>query len=99
MGRVIFSEIAVADLAHIFRWAATESVVAAAGIIDEIEAACLELAEFPERYPVRAKPRGLFLRRRPVGRYNIYYEATTSGVAIVRIVHSAREVRAIIPES
>jgi toxin ParE1/3/4 len=90
---------ALADLDHIFRWAATDSVAAAASIVEEIEAACIELAAFPDRYPVRAKPRGRSLRRRPVHRYNIYYEVTPSGVRVVRILHSAREVRQTFPDN
>ena len=92
------SAAAVADLDQIFRWAATDSVATATSIVDEIEAACLELSEFPERYPLRAKPRGRPLRRRPVHRYNIYYEVTPVGVTVVRIVHSAREIRVIFPD-
>jgi len=92
MRPVRFAAAAAADLDHIFRWAATDSPAAAEKIVDDIEAACFELAQFPERYPVRARPRGRQLRRRPLGRHNIYYEVTRSEVAIVRIIHSAREI-------
>lgn len=89
---------AAADLDHIFRWAATDSPAAAEKVVDDIETACFELAQFPERYPVHARPRGRQVRRRPLGRYNIYYEVTRSEVAIVRIIHSAREIEFLFPE-
>lgn len=98
MTAVRFSAQAKGDIDRIFRWTASDSVSAAAKIVGEFQDACAELAAFPERYPVRAKPRGRSLRRRPVGRYNIYYEISGFGVEIVRIVHSAREVSAIFPE-
>ena len=98
MTAVRFSAEAEADIDHIFRWTAADSVDAASKIIADFEGACAELASFPERYPVRAKPRQRALRRRPIGRYNIYYEINARGVEIVRIVHSAREVMTIFPE-
>lgn len=46
----------------------------------------------PERYPVEiVRPTGA-LRRRPVGRYNVYYVVGASWVEIARVLHSAQDV-------
>ncbi len=91
MREVRFSAEARADVDSIFDYIVADSADAAESVVDVLERACLELATWPERYPVKVQRAQEMLRRRPVGRYNVYYTVKTNLVEIVRVLHSARD--------
>lgn len=49
----------------------------------------------PYAFPAASRGAGHGLRRRPVGRYAIYYRLRNDAVEIVRVVHAARDAGAL----
>ena len=89
MSEYSLSSRAEADLAEIAARIARDNPVAAAGWLDEIEAAFGLLAANPMMGRARPELAGT-LRLHPIGRYNIFYWPAADGVTIVRVLHSAR---------
>ena len=95
MKQLRFAAKARADIASIFQYLAADNLNSAERVVDQIEAACWDLIQLPERYPVDiVRPAGA-LRRRPVGRYNVYYRVAPGRVEIARVLHSAQDISAI----
>ncbi len=91
MRQVRFAARARTDIQRIFLWIASDNLNAAERVVLLIDDSCRELADYAERYPIFAdRPKGV-LRRRPVGRYNIYYGVTSGFVDIARVLHSAQD--------
>lgn len=81
------------DLAEIWDYIADDSIERADAFIDRIDATLTLLA----RQPMLGRARGELapdLRSYPIGRYVIFYEPLAEGVAIVRVLHSARDIEA-----
>lgn len=89
--RVVFSPRALRDLRDIGDFIALDDLRRAETFIFELEAACRSLSTDSFRYAPLEKPQGY--RRMPVGRYLVYYQVTSTEVRIVRVVHSARDLR------
>jgi plasmid stabilization system protein ParE len=84
------SKAATADIRSIATWIAKDRPIVARRIALEIQAACRALSDTPVAYPrVEGVLDGLF-RRRPLGRYTIYYRVLPDEVLVVRIVDGAR---------
>ncbi len=81
------------DLAEIWDYIADDSIEQADAFIDRIDAVLHALAGQPMMGRVRDElvPG---LRSFPIGRYVIFYESLPDGVAIVRVLHSARDIDA-----
>ena len=89
MSRVDVTPQAQEDLTEIWLFIAEDNPVAADGVVDAIERACLRLARNPELGPPRPDiARGL--RYVPVGRLLVLYRIIAGGVEVVRVVHGAR---------
>lgn len=63
-------------------------------LIGRIEAACRSVCEFPQAGPAR-DTLAPGLRVTFEGRYAIYYRFTESELAIVRVLHGARDLTAL----
>lgn len=82
------------DLLSIWAYIAADSPSAADRLLDTIDHRCSLLAENPKIG--RARPDiAPELRYFPAGNYLILYREVSEGVEIVRVVHGARNVRAI----
>jgi toxin ParE1/3/4 len=81
---------AEADLDDIYLHVADDSVAAADRLLMRILAAEQRLLEFPEIGQVRSDL-GQGLRHWPVGRYLIFYRIDPERIAIIRVVHGARD--------
>jgi toxin ParE1/3/4 len=57
--------------------------------VDELEQACLALADHPDRFSYLEGRENKNLRRRPYGRYLIVYRVTDDLVMIHRIISAA----------
>lgn len=89
--RVVFTAAASRDLLDIATFIAQDNPTRAFSFVDELEAACLSLAEHPRRYPVVDTNLGDGFRRRPYGNYLILYHAAEVELIIGRIVHAATD--------
>lgn len=75
------------DLEEIWFYIAEDNIQNASKFIDKVEEKFQLLADFPEMGVQRKN-----LRMYPVQDYGIFYEPTSNGVEIVRVLHSARNV-------
>lgn len=97
--RVIIVDDATADLREIGDYIAADNPRTAKRLIVELRAACLDLGQFPQKFPAIGNREGLTVRRRPHGNYAIFYMITERGVEVFRILHSARDAdRILFPE-
>lgn len=95
--RVRRSNNADADLTDIWVYVAQDSRAAADRLILDLIDAEDRLAEFPETGRARPEIRP-GIRSWPVGAYILLYRIERDGILIVRIVHGARELRALLDD-
>lgn len=83
------------DLAEIWDFIADDSEQQADKIVDRITDGLNLLARDPEfgrkRHDLLAQ-----LRSFPIGRYVIFYSINPNGIEVLRVLHSARDVEALI---
>jgi toxin ParE1/3/4 len=91
MIRVLFSELALADLKAIAAYISEDSPAAAARVINRIEEVCRKLGTMPGLGVVSERPPARKIMV-PPWRYKIVYEIDESrqAVVILRIYHGAR---------
>lgn len=94
MSRIHFTAIAQADIAAIATFIAEKNLPAAERFLDSVEPHCEKIADFPdmERSREELLPR---LRSFPLGNYLIFYKVTDSGIEVLRVLHSARDIPSI----
>ena len=73
------------------RYIADDSVTHADAFIDSIDAKLQALAEQPMMGRAREEL-APSLRSLPIGRYVIFYEVVPDGIAVVRVLHGARDI-------
>lgn len=86
--------LARSDLEEIRDYIAQDSSEAAERLLDKLLGKCRFLAKLP----LVGQPRDQIrpgLRCFPAGRYVIYYVPVEDGIAVVRVIHGARDVDAI----
>jgi toxin ParE1/3/4 len=86
------------DYLDIAAYIARDNPVAAARTVDRIESECMEITRQPERGDHHEDIPDHFLVR-SVGRYLIVYCVEDDGVSILRIVHGARDLKRLFPDS
>lgn len=86
------------DLIDIWLYIARDDVRAADRLLDEIEEKFFLLADHSSLGPVRPDI-APGLRYLPVRRYLILYREITGGIEIVRVVHGARDVPALMRDT
>ena len=96
--RLEFSPAADADLVEIASFIARDNVPRAVTFIDELEAACAKLVDFPHSGVARSDLRA-GLRSKPHGSYVIFYGVLEKVVRIERILHGARDIGSILSPS
>lgn len=94
MARVVLAARAARDLDEIVSFIARTDASVAARVLDEIEGACFRLALHPRMGRPRPElaPR---LRSFPVVSWVLFYRPMRDGIAVVRVLHKARDVRAV----
>lgn len=95
MSRVVLSERARNDLEEIWHYIATDNVEAADSLVAGIEARFRVLADSPQLGRARDDIAAGF-RYFPVGSYLILYRIQTDEIGIVRVLHAARLLDALI---
>ena len=86
------------DLKHVYRHIAEANPAAAEILIRLINTKARLLAESPH-IGQGVSDLAVSLRRFPVSNYLIFYEATASGIEVVRILHGARDIDAMFHDS
>ncbi|WP_271299827.1 type II toxin-antitoxin system RelE/ParE family toxin [Sphingomonas sp. CV7422] len=88
---VRFTDHAERELEEIGDFIARDDPWAAGGFVAELRAKCLDLGDFPRRFPIVRQAWGTGIRRRIHKRYVILYRIDDDAVVILHIVHSARD--------
>ncbi len=94
MMQVTFSLEARADLREIALRIADHNRVRAFSFVDEIEARCLRIGEFPHAGPPRPQW-GKDIRIAIHAKYIIVYRVRDGAVQVLRVVHGARDLDAL----
>lgn len=79
------------DLERIGDRIATDNPARAVGFIQELRAKCLNLASFPERFPLVPRYESCAIRRRLHGNYLIFYRVEAGSVVVIHILHGAMD--------
>lgn len=95
MSRVFISELAGQDLREIWHYIAVDNIDAADRLMADIEARFHMLAESPRMGRARDDISAGF-RYFPAGSYLILYRIQPDGIGIVRVLHAARHLKALI---
>ena len=97
MGQVIKTPQAELDLVEIWLYVAEDSEQAASELLRRIDRVAAELAEMPGRGTPREEliP-AIDLRSVPVGNYLIFYRPIEPGIEILRVLHGARDLDALL---
>jgi len=79
------------DLEDIGDRIARDNPVRAVSFIEELRAACLGLAAFPERFPLVPRYESKGVRHRVHGNYLIFYRVEEAAVLVVHVLHGATD--------
>ena len=90
MGRVFRTSRAEADLTEIWQYVAEDSVGSADRLLGQIDRTCRRVSEAPLSGRSRDEL-GASLRSVSVGKYVVFYRATSGGIAVIRVLHGARD--------
>jgi toxin ParE1/3/4 len=93
--RLEFSPAADVDLVEIASFIARDNVPRAITFIDELEAACAKLVDYPHSGVARSDLRA-GIRSKPHGSYVIFYSVLEPVIRIERILHGARDIGTIL---
>lgn len=94
--KVRFSAEAKADLAQIAGYIGADDPERAISFIDQLEATCLSLADFPGRFPLLDRYEKSGVRQLVHGNYLIFYRVEDGGVMVLRVLHGARDYMALL---
>jgi len=93
--RVRKTALAEEDLEEIWLYIATDSIVAADALLDKLVAKSFLLASNPELG--RSRPEiHEGLRSVPVGNYILFYWPEHDGIELIRVLHGARDIDALL---
>lgn len=82
---------AEADLERIGDYIARDNPPRALTFLRELRAACLGLADFPERFPLVPGYAAKGIRYRAHGNHLIFYRTAADGVTVLHVLHGAMD--------
>lgn len=94
--KVVLTGNALADLASIASFIASDNPERAGSFLLEMREACSGLSHNPERFPLVARYQHLQIRKRVFGRYLILYRIGATEIEIIHIAHEARDWDALL---
>ncbi|HEY0469148.1 MAG TPA: type II toxin-antitoxin system RelE/ParE family toxin [Polyangiaceae bacterium] len=93
---VVITAEAEADLEQIAVYVAEQSPQSALKLIRELRERCETLADAPRGYPLMPRYEHLGIRRRPFGRFLIFYRVSREAIEVIHILHGARDYDALL---
>jgi plasmid stabilization system protein ParE len=93
---VVLTAEAESDLENIAKYIARDSVTAALSVVNELREKCLALADAPRGYPLVPRYEHLSIRRRPFGKYLIFYRIGAEPIEVIHVLHGARDYEALL---
>lgn len=87
---------AEADLVQIATYVAEQSPKNALALVRELRERCESLLDAPRGYPLVPRYEHLGIRRRPFGRFLIFYRVGTDAIEIIHILHGARDYESLL---
>ena len=96
MKRFVLTRLARSDLEEIWEYVANDSIKAATGVLNHLEAMIRALARTPGMGHVREDLADKSHRFFPAGSYLIVYRPQTKPLQIVRILHASRDVQVLL---
>ena len=87
---------AEADLERIADTIARDNPPRAVTFVQELRAACLGLAEFPERFPLVPHYADRGVRHRVHGNYLVFYRVEADGVTVLHVLHGATDYAVVV---
>jgi plasmid stabilization system protein ParE len=94
--KVVFSTEAKAGLREIALFIAGDNKARALSFVRELRAKAQQLGDMPRTFPLVPRYEHHGIRRRPFGEYLIFYRVEEDRVAIVHILHGARDYEALL---
>ncbi len=94
--RVVLSAQATADLREIGLFIARDNRTRARSFVRELQAKAREIGEMPRAFPLVPRYERHGIRRRPYGRYLIFYRIEGDRVVVVHILHGARDYESLL---
>jgi len=87
---------AEADLEQIAIYVAEQSPRSALELVRELRERCESLLDAPRGYPLVPRYEHLDIRRRPFGRFLIFYRVGTDAIEVIHILHGARDYESLL---
>jgi toxin ParE1/3/4 len=87
---------AEADLEQIATYVAEQSARSALALVRELRERCESLLDAPRGYPLVPRYEHLGIRRRPFGRFLIFYRVGTDAIEVIHILHGARDYESLL---
>jgi len=87
---------AEADLEQIAIYVAEQSPRSALELVRELRERCESLLDAPRGYPLVPRYEHLHIRRRPFGRFLIFYRVGTDAIEVIHILHGARDYESLL---
>lgn len=97
MVKVIWTEFSVEDLRSIHAYISQDSKVYADRFIEKIISRVEQLETYPQSGRVVPEFHNDTLRELIEGNYRIIYKINSDAIAIVRVHHSARQIKGLLP--
>jgi toxin ParE1/3/4 len=92
----VLTETAIADLVAIGGHIATYNPQRAKTFVAELESRCLELGDMPKAFALVPGREHTGMRRRPCGKYLIFYRIAADAVEVLRVLHGAQDYETIL---
>ena len=93
---VVITAEAEADLEEVATYVAEQSPQSALNLIRELRQRCESLLDAPRGYPLVPRYEHFGIRRRPFGRFLIFYRVHEDTIEIIHIIHGARDYEALL---
>jgi plasmid stabilization system protein ParE len=87
---------AEADLEQIAAYVAEQSARSALELVRELRERCEALLDAPRGYPLVPRYEHFGIRRRPFGRFLIFYRVGTDAIEVIHILHGARDYESLL---
>lgn len=88
---VVITAEAEADLEQIAAYVAEQSPRSALTLLGELRKKCESLVDAPRGYPLVPRYEHLGVRRRPFGRFLIFYRVGNDAIEVIHVLHGARD--------